>query len=164
MKAAIIYYSFSGNTKHMGELIAKGMQSVEGTEARTFSIDDVDFEYAASCDCIIMGAPIYAAHITGQMMNFLLSDSDKLNLAGKLVGAFATAKYVHGGAELGIREILDHCMVKGSLIYSGGDSFGDPVIHFGPIATNDMIELERFEGTFIVYGERMAKKAAELFG
>ncbi len=164
MKAAVIYYSFSGNTRHMGELIAKGIQKVEGCEARTFSIDDVDFEYASSCDCIIFGAPIYAAHITGQMMNFMLTDSDRLNLAGKLIGAFATAKYVHGGAELGIREILDHCMVKGAMIYSGGDAMGEPVIHFGPIATNDMIELERFEDTFVIYGERMAAKAKELFG
>jgi len=30
MKMAVIYHSVSGNTKNMGEVIVKGMNSVEG--------------------------------------------------------------------------------------------------------------------------------------
>ena len=101
MKMAVIYHSVTGNTKNMGDLIVKGMNSIEGVEAQAFPIEAVDVEFVKEAKCVVFGSPIYAAHITGQMMNYLLSYAGKLNLAGKLVGAYATAQYVHGGAELG---------------------------------------------------------------
>ena len=112
MKMAVIYHSVTGNTKNMGNLIVKGMSSIEGVEAQAFPIEAVDAEFVKEATCVVFGSPIYAAHITGQMMNYLLSDAGKLNLAGKLVGAYATAQYVHGGAELGIREMLDQMSLE----------------------------------------------------
>ncbi len=163
MKMAVIYHSVTGNTKNMGEHIAAGMQSVEGVEARCFSIDDVDVDYVRDCKCVVLGSPIYAAHITGQMMNFMLNTAGKLNLAGKLAGAFTTAQYVHGGGELGIREMLDHLMVTGALIYSGGASLGKPVIHLGPVGIDNTLDIDQFIPNFEIYGKRMAQKAVELF-
>ena len=116
MKMAVIYHSVTGNTKNMGEHIVKGMNSVEGVDARSFPIEAVDVEFVKEANCVVFGSPIYAAHITGQMMNYLLAEAGKLELAGKLAGAYTTAQYVHGGAELGIREMLDHCMVMGALM------------------------------------------------
>ncbi len=164
MKAAVIYHSVTGNTKNMGELIAKGMNSVEGVEAKAFPIENVDTDFANEAKCIVFGSPIYAAHITGQMMNYMLAEAGKLALAGKLVGAYTTAQYVHGGAELGIRELLDHCMVMGALVYSGGGSFGKPVIHLGPVGIDNTLDINQFAENFEVYGKRMARKAVELFG
>lgn len=164
MKMAVIYHSVTGNTRNMGDVIVKGMNSVEGVEAQGFPIEAVDVEFAKEAKCIVFGSPIYAAHITGQMMNYLLGDAGKLNLAGKLVGAYATAQYVHGGAELGIREMLDHAMVKGALTYSGGGSFGKPVIHLGPVGIDNTMDIHQFAENFEIYGTRMAKKAMELFG
>lgn len=163
MKAAVIYHSVTGNTKNMGELIVKGMNAVEGVEAKAFPIEAVDVEFVKEAKCVVFGSPIYAAHITGQMMNYLLSGVRELGLAGKLVGAYTTAQYVHGGAELGIREILDHCMVMGALVYSGGGSFGAPVIHLGPVGIDNTMDINQFADNFEVYGTRMATKASELF-
>ncbi|MDL2263059.1 hypothetical protein LJC31_00245 [Synergistaceae bacterium OttesenSCG-928-I11] len=42
MKLSILYYSKSGNTMKMAGVIAEGMTSVEGAEARTFSIGELD--------------------------------------------------------------------------------------------------------------------------
>ena len=164
MKAAVICHSVTGNTKNMGELIVKGMNSVEGVEAKAFPIENVDADFAKEAKCIVFGSPIYAAHITGQMMNYMLAEAGKLALAGKLVGAYTTAQYVHGGAELGIRELLDHCMVMGALVYSGGGSFGKPVIHLGPVGIDNTLDINQFAENFEVYGKRMASKAVELFG
>ena len=86
MKMAVIYHSVTGNTKNMGEQIVKGMNSVEGVEARSFPIEEVDVEFVKEAKCVVFGSPIYAAHITGQMMNYLLSEAGKLGLAGKLAG------------------------------------------------------------------------------
>ena len=113
---AVIYHSVTGNTKNMGEHIVKGMNSVESVDAKSFPIEAVDLEFVKEAKCVVFGSPIYAAHITGQMMNYLLAEAGKLELAGKLAGAYTTAQYVHGGAELGIREMLDHCMVMGALM------------------------------------------------
>lgn len=163
MKMAVIYHSVTGNTKNMGEMIVKGMNSVEGAEARGFHIEDVDVSFVKDAGCVVFGSPIYAAHITGQMMNYLLTEAGKLGLAGKLAGAYATAQYVHGGAELGIREMLDHCMVMGALIYSGGGSFGKPVIHLGPVGIDNTLDINQFADNFEIYGKRMAQKTMELF-
>ena len=164
MKMAVIYHSVTGNTKRMGEIIAEAMSSVGDVEARSYPIESVDMDFVKSCQCVIFGSPIYAAHITGQMMNFLLEEAGKLELAGKLVGAYTTAQYVHGGGDLGIREILDHCMVQGALIYSGGVSLGKPVIHLGPVAIDNTMDITHFDDTFKIYGRRMADKAKEIFG
>ena len=107
---------------------------------------------------MVFGSPIYAAHITGQMMNYLLAEAGKLELAGKLTGAYTTAQYVHGGAEL-----LDHCMVMGALTYSGGSSYGKPVIHLGPVGIDNTLDINEFSENFVIYGTRMATKAMELF-
>ena len=163
MKMAVIHHSVTGNTKNMGEQIVKGMNCVEGVEAKGFPIEDVDVEFVKEAKCVVFGSPIYAAHITGQMMNYLLAEGGKLELAGKLAGAYTTAQYVHGGGELGIREMLDHCMVMGALTYSGGASFGKPVIHLGPVGIDITLNIHEFAENFVVYGTRMATKAKELF-
>lgn len=163
MKMAVIYHSVTGNTKNMGEEIVKGMNSVAGVEAKCFAIEDVDVEFVIEARCVVFGSPIYAAHITGQMSNYLLTEARKLGLAGKLTGAYTTAQYVHGGGELGIREILDHCMVMGALAYSGGAALGKPVIHLGPVGIDNTLDINQFAENFFIYGTRMATKAMELF-
>jgi NAD(P)H dehydrogenase (quinone) len=70
---------------------------------------------------------------------------------------------VHGGGELGIREMLDHLMVTGALIYSGGASLGKPVIHLGPVGIDNTLDIDQFIPNFEIYGKRMAQKAVELF-
>lgn len=163
MKMAVIYHSVTGNTREMGEEIVKGMNSVEGAEARSFPIEAVDAGFVREAKCVVFGSPIYAAHITGQMMNYLLAEAGGLGLAGKLAGAYTTAQYVHGGGELGIREMLDHCMVMGALIYSGGAACGKPVIHLGPVGIDHTMDIHAFSENFVIYGRRMAEKAMELF-
>jgi len=131
--------------------------------AKGFNIDEVDFDFVKEAKVVVLGSPIYASHITGQMMNFMLANGGKMGIAGKLCGAYSTAQYVHGGGEFGIQEMLNHMMVLGGLIYSGGGSFGAPVIHFGPVGIDNTLDINQFVPNFEVYGERMAKKATELF-
>ncbi len=163
MKMSVIYHSVTGNTGNMGEKIVEGMNSVPGAEARSFSIDDIDEGFVRESVCVVFGSPIYAAHISGQMLDFMLNEAGKLQLAGKLCGAYATAQYAHGGAELGIQEMLTYMMVQGGLIYSGGGSQGKPVIHLGPVGIDNTMDIEQFADYFVIYGKRMACKAVELW-
>ena len=161
MNATIIYHSETGNTQKMAELIAKSMNTVEGLNTKTFSLENIDYEFVKSSKCIIIGTPIYAAGATANIYSFLQNSLSECEPTGKLGGAFATANYVHGGGELGIRAILDAMMVKGMMIYSGGAAYGKPVIHLGPVGLgNDLQYTNEF---FIEYGKRMAIKTKELF-
>ncbi|MCD7867473.1 MAG: flavodoxin domain-containing protein [Clostridiales bacterium] len=166
MKMSVIYYSATTNTSRMAGIIADGMNSVSGVEARAFSIDATDDDFIRESKCIVMGCPTYAADIPAAFHTWLERSADKLALPGKLGGAFATAQYIHGGDEFVIRTILDHMMVMGMLTYSAGGSKGKPVIHLGPVAiatAGDTEALRPFDETFRIYGQRMAEKAVELF-
>ncbi len=167
MKLAVIYDSKTGNTKKAAEWIAEGMRSVNGVQAETFNIEDVDAEFVKAASGVIIGSPSYAAGMTPTLHGWLLQNSSKLGLAGKLGGAFATEQYSHGGGEVVIQSILTMEMVFGMLCYSGGSSFGKPVIHLGPVGVNDNIEkqngMEKFQANFETFGQRFAGKAAALF-
>lgn len=162
MKAIVLYHSKTGTTKQMAEVIVKGMVSVEGVEAKAFSIDDIDEAWAKESKCVVLGTPIYMASVTGVIKNWLETSGVKYGLMGKMGGAFATADYVHGGGELGIRTILDHMLTLGMLTYSGGGAYGKPVIHLGPVALKGHLD-ESIE-TFELYGQRMATKAIGIYG
>lgn len=161
-KMAVLYYSRSGNTREMAERIVQGMERVPGVQARAFSVEETDLDWVRESKCLVVGSPIYAGSIAGDLKLWLEKTFVKCLPAGKIGGAFATAGYVHGGGDLGIRLILDHMMVYGMLTYSGGAAFGKPVIHLGPVAISE--HLAEFQETFMTYGERMAKKTVEVLG
>ena len=76
-------------------------------------------------------------------------------------------QFTHGGGDLVIQQILTNLITIGMLCYSGGGACGDPCIHLGPVGVNHNIEkayLEDFQDNFLIFGERFAKKAKELFG
>ena len=162
MNSAILYHSKTGHTKLAAEMIVTGLQSIPGMQAMAFPVEEIDEEWARESRCLIVGTPIYLASVSGTIKTWLEGPFRKCEPAGKIGGAFATADYIHGGAELGIRTILDHMMVLGMLAYSGGGSYGKPVIHLGPVAVSGHLEESR--DTFILYGKRMAMKTLELFG
>lgn len=164
MKFAIIYYSQTGHTREMGEVIAEGISSAGG-EARLFSIEEeMDIDYINSCDGVIFGTPTWVASTCWQMKKWFDVDSRPLKLGGKLGGVYATAHYAQGGADIAIMTLIGHLLVKGMLVYSGGASLGKPFIHLGSVAL-DAVEghYENCKSDFRIFGERFAEKAEELF-
>lgn len=160
MKLAILYDTKSGNTAKMAEYILEGIQSVPGAEARAYSIENIDEAYVRDCCALIVGTPTYNGTLTGRIKIWLESGLGKLNTAGKLGGAYATAAYIHGGGDIAIQCVLTHMMVAGMMTYSGGGAQGAPVIHLGPVAIAP--KLEEFAELFRIYGKRMAEQAAKL--
>ena len=151
---AIIYDSKTGTTKQAAEWIAKGMQTVADTEARYFSIPDVELEVVRNANGVLIGAPTYFASLPGTMKAWLEIHAKELGLAGKLGGAFATEQYIHGGGEATIQELLTFELCCGMAVYSGGGSFGTPFIHFGPVGLSGNIT--DFRELFQTYGKRFA--------
>lgn len=167
MKLSVIYDSRTGNTKQAAEWIAAGMKRKAGTEAGAFSIHHIDEDFVKGSKGVVIGSPSYAAQMTPELHAWLMSGTGNLDLAGKLGGAFATEQFTHGGGETVIQSILTIELVKGMLCWSGGGACGMPVIHLGPVGVNNNVEkhndIEYYRDYFVIYGERFAKKAAELF-
>ena len=167
MKLAIIYDSKTDNTRQAAAWIAEGMNKVKNVEAKIFHISDIDYTFVNQTKGIVIGSPVYATQMTADMRTWLLNAAMRLNVAGKLGGAFATAQYTHGGAELVIQTILTNEIAFGMLAYSGGASKGLPVIHLGPVGVNGNVEphnkMENYRDNFVIYGKRFADKAVELF-
>lgn len=161
MKIAILYYTRGGTTKQMAEVIAEGMAKVEGVETGVFSLEEADVEFVKDSKCVVLGTPTYYASFAGAVKMWFEEKSRAFGLAGKIGGAFATEDYLHGGGDLALQAVLDHMMVVGMLAYSGGGSFGVPVIHLGPVAIKGRQDEAR--DAFVTYGERMAKKTVEIF-
>lgn len=168
MKLAVIYDSKTGNTRQAAEWIVEGMLGVPGIEAEAFSIGEVNEAFVREARGVVIGSPSYAAMLTPELHAWLFSSGRRLGLAGKLGGAFATEQFTHGGGEAVIQSILTLEMVNGMLCYSGGNAFGMPVIHLGPVGVNGNVEkhnaLAHYRECFAIYGRRFAEKAMELFG
>ncbi len=160
MKLAIVYDTQTGNTAKMAKYIIEGISTIDEAEATAFPITDVDEEYVKASDALIVGTPTYNGYLIARMKAWLESAPAKLNVAGKLGGAYATAAFIHGGGDLAIQCILTHLMVDGMMVYSSGQAKGMPVIHLGPVAIAP--DIETFADLFRVYGKRMAEQVAKI--
>ena len=158
MRLAIVYDTKTGNTAKMAEYLLEGFTAVDGAEAKAFPITAVDEEYVKASDALIVGTPTYNGYLTARMKAWLESTPAKLNVAGKLGGAYATAAFIHGGGDLAIQCILTHLLVDGMMVYSSGQAKGMPVIHLGPVAIAP--DLDAFADLFRIYGKRMAEQVA----
>ena len=165
MRIAIVCYSLTGHTMDMAGEIIRGIEDA-GVEAKAFNIrtDAVDKEYIDSAAGLIVGTPTYLASSVWQIKKWIEEDSKAFALAGKLGGAFATAHYAQGGQDTAIMDILGQLLVKGMLVYSGGGSFGLPIIHHGPVALDkEGSHYDESRAMFRIFGQRFASKAEELF-
>ena len=125
----VLYYSRTGNTKAMAELVADGAQSAGG-EVELKTVADAKVEDLLGADAIVMGSPTYYGTMAAEMKR-LLDDSVSHHgeLDGKVGGAFSSSANIGGGNETTILDILKAMLIHGMVIK--GDPKGD---HYGPVA------------------------------
>ena len=127
--ALIVYYSRSGNTKKMAELIAQGIAQAE-VKVEIKDVKDVNADELLQYDVIIVGSPTYYGSMAFEIKK-LFDDSVKFHgkLDGKIGGAFASSANIGGGNETTILDILNAMLIHGMILQ--GDWQGD---HYGPVA------------------------------
>jgi len=81
-KAVVIYYSRTGNTKHMAEVIADAIQK-EGVECDLKSISEIDASKLLNYDAIIIGSPTYYGTMAAEIKALL---DESVNFHGRLDG------------------------------------------------------------------------------
>jgi NAD(P)H dehydrogenase (quinone) len=130
-KGIVVYYSRSGNTKEMAEIIAKSMNEA-GLPTDCESVDKIKAVDLVKYDAIVVGSPTYYGHMAGPVKQ-LFDDSVRFHgqLDGKVGAAFSSAANIGGGNETTIMGIIEAMLIAGMIVH--GDPKGD---HYGPVSIN----------------------------
>lgn len=157
VKVLVCYFSQSGNTKGMAELIAEGAES-SGAEVDLKEVEEVDADDLLRYDGLIFGSPTYYGTCCAEIKE-LIDKSVKHHgaLEGKVGGAFSSSANIAGGNETTILHILQMLMIHGMVIE--GDPKGS---HFGPVSVG--APDPRVEEECKRYGKRIADLTMKLFG
>jgi NAD(P)H dehydrogenase (quinone) len=128
-KVLICYYSQTGNTEKMAQIITDVMREAD-LSVNLKRVEDTKVDDLLDYDCIVMGSPTYYGSMAWPIKK-LLDESIKYHgrLKGKVGGAFSSAANVGGGNETTILNILNALLIHGMIIQ--GDHRGD---HYGPVA------------------------------
>jgi len=140
----VLYYSRYGSTARLAELIARGVNAVEGCNARVRTVPAVSANTAASepgvpdqgppyatnsdlseCAGLVMGSPTRFGNMAAALKYFLDgTGSDWLSgaLIGKPAGVFTSTNTLHGGQESTLLSmslpLIHHGMVIVGVPYS----------------------------------------------
>lgn len=156
-KGIVIYYSRSGNTKDMAEIIADAMNET-GLQTDCKSIESVSSDDLPGYDAIVIGSPTYY----GQMASPIKTLIDEMvsrhgALDGKIAAAFTSAANIGGGNETTIIGILEAFLIAGCVIQ--GDPEGD---HYGPVSISKPDN--RVKQQCIRRGRRIAELTQKIYG
>lgn len=156
-KGLVIYYSRSGNTKSMANVIAESMEA-SGLPTKCKSVSDVKVNDLLDADAIVVGSPTYygrASAPIAQLFDESVSKHGKLE--GKIGAAFSSSANTGGGNETTICEINNMLLIHGMIIQ--GDPQGD---HYGPVSIGKPDE--RVQTQCRRRGQRIAGLTIKIFG
>ncbi len=128
-KAIVVYYSRTGNTKEMAEIIAGAMND-SGLPTECKSVEEIKGSDLLEYETIVVGSPTYYGQMAAplkQMFDELVAHHGKLD--GKIGGAFSSAANIGGGNESTIIGIIEAMLISGMVV--AGDPQGD---HYGPVS------------------------------
>lgn len=156
-KVLIVYYSRSGNTKKMAEIIKSGVEK-EGLEVILKQAQDTKVDDLFEVDAIVMGSPVYYGGMAAELKK-LFDDSVVRHgaLDGKVGGAFSSSANIGGGNETTILDILNAMLIHGMIIQ--GDPMGD---HYGSVSIGKPDD--RVEKQCLRFGQRIAKLTKRIRG
>lgn len=140
----VLFYSRNGSTKTMAEIIARGVNSIDGVSAKLRTVPPVSPDYdnsttdipqtgapyvtlddLANCSGLALGSPTRFGNMAAPLKYFL-DQTSKLWLTGKLVDkpacVFTSTSSLHGGQETTLLSMMiplfHHGMVIMGLPYT----------------------------------------------
>ncbi|MCX7940914.1 MAG: flavodoxin domain-containing protein [Endomicrobia bacterium] len=154
-KILIVYYSETGNTKKMAEVIAEGVKE-EKVDVVVKNVEEIQAKEFLEYDGIIIGSPTYYG-LPAYQIKKLLDDSVAFHgsLEGKVGGAFSSSANIGGGNETTIMSIIQAMLIHGMIVK--GTSQGD---HYGPVSIGRPDA--RVERQCRAYGKMIAKLVKKL--
>jgi len=157
-KLLVTYYSRTGNTKQMAEIIAEAARAVSGVEVTLKPVSEVAPDDLLQFHGILIGSPVYYGTMAAEVKQLLdQSVAHHGKLEGCVGGAFASSGGPGGGNETTVLDIAKALLIHGMVVR--GDPEGD---HYGPIAVGAPDERSRKECAR--FGRRNAEFVKRLFG
>ena len=149
-KAIVIYYSETGNTKTMAEIIAQSIRQ-EGVECKLKNVRNIkDAKILLDYDAIVIGSPTYYGTMASEIKELLdKSVAFHSKLDAKVGAAFSSSGNIAGGNETTVLSILNALLIHGMIIQ--GDPAGD---HYGPVSIGKVNS--RVETNCRRFGKRVA--------
>ena len=157
-KILIVYYSKTGNTEKMAELVKEGVQEEGGVEVELKRAEDTGIDDLLEPEGLLIGSPTYYGTMSWHVKKLLdESVAHHGKLKGKVGGAFSSAGGVGGGNETTVMDIIKALFIHGMVIQ--GTPSGD---HYGPVAVGSPDS--RSKENCIALGQRAAQLVKKLFG
>jgi NAD(P)H dehydrogenase (quinone) len=133
-KILVQYYSESGHTREMAELVAAGAAQVPGMQVHLMSIEECSPEDLNWCDGLALGAPTHLGSVPWRVKKWW--DENVENAWGKIDGkigcAFSSEGGMGGGAELACMGLLTILMNYGFLVFGVTDYVAPRhTLHYG---------------------------------
>jgi NAD(P)H dehydrogenase (quinone) len=132
----VLYYSESGHTKTMAELVAEGAACVPDTDVRFKTVDEARAEDLVWCDGIAAGSPTHMGTIAWQMKRWWDDVARPLwpKVEGKIGCAFSSSGGHAGGSELTCLALQIVMMNYGLLVFGVPDYVAPgQTLHYGAI-------------------------------
>lgn len=125
----VVYYSRTGNTEKMAQLVVEGVRDA-GATVRLIRAQDATIEDLLASKAVIMGSPTYYGTMASELKDLLdRSVENHGDFQGKVGAAFSSSANVGGGNETTVLDILKAMLIHGMVIQ--GDPEGD---HYGPVS------------------------------
>lgn len=155
-KILIVYYSKSGNTEKMAEMVAEGVREEGSVDVELKKVEKTKVSELLDIDGIILGSPTYYGSMAWPVKRFL-DESVKHHgkLKGKVGAAFTSSGVLGGGNETTIMDMLKGLLIHGMVIQ--GDSSGD---HYGPVSIG--VPDDRSYKNCLKLGKRTAQLVSRL--
>ena len=124
-----MYYSQTGNTKQLAEVIAEGVKEIDGVECVLKPISEVTRDDLLAADGIIAGTPVYFGTMAAQLKMIFENSMDICGqMCGKIGAAFVTGAHHSDGKETTILSIIQAFLIYGMIVV--GNSM-DASGHYG---------------------------------
>ena len=128
MQVLVLYYSKSGNTQKLADIIARGVEST-GVQAVIKNTQEVTKDDFLNSEGVIAGSPVYFGVMAADLKRiFDEFVGTRKKMENKVGAAFATGGHHSGGKETTIFSILQCMLIYGMIIV------GDPMSatgHYG---------------------------------
>ncbi|MBY8980456.1 MAG: flavodoxin family protein [Candidatus Lokiarchaeota archaeon] len=102
MKVLIVFDTKHGNTQQCGEIIAEGINSVEGNETEVVNVKDFDLSEDKTYDLILIGSPNHVGTYTKSIKKFIKNLSSA-SVKASSFAAFDT--YIKGDFEKAVKKM-----------------------------------------------------------
>ncbi|MDD5204585.1 MAG: NAD(P)H-dependent oxidoreductase [Desulfobacterales bacterium] len=158
MQVLVLYFSKGGNTKKLAEMIAKGVEEVDGVKAVLKHTRDVTKEDFKDSSGVIAGSPVYFGVMAADLKKiFDEYVGVRKQMEGKVGAAFATSADASGGKETTMISIIQALLIYGMVVV------GDPLSatgHYGVACVGAPDQKSEENGAKL--GRRVAELAKKL--